>query len=498
MCYNAVIRFHLEALSLAMKRFNLKMVFYPFLFLLYPVLFLYTHNIREVPFQQIFLPFGASIAVAIILNFLIGRFVKEKHKRGFLLFLFLILFFYYGDFYHFFNRLISFLHLTKASHFVTIYLFLSLWVIIIYFVSKSRKSYRKLTVILNISVIFLIIFNIYQIAAFLSKDVETSGRLNHDLQGRGTAAAADRDSRSHPDIYYLIFDELASLGTMQRMFDYDNAWFAAALRQRGFFIAEHSRTRFRATERSLASSLNMTYYSMGDDPFQLIRKNRVTRLLKEQGYHIINFTHWIKGTFELSDETYYYSTGKFSFLFSDFNQLLWKKSLFFFIYDLLLDKIDYHQYHRRRILYLLGQLEQIPSAPGPKFVFAHVVSPHDPYVFDREGRPVQRKNHFNLKEKRYFLNQYIYICKRIVKLVDGILQHSSHPPIIIIQGDHGFRGSAHGRQQVAVGDEWTHIFNAYHLPGKSIQGLHPAVSPVNSFRLIFNHFFAYKMSLLPD
>jgi hypothetical protein len=325
-----------------------------------------------------------------------------------------------------------------------------------------------------------------------------SSRLQGNLQENAGSDSMGRDTHSRPDIYYLIFDEMAGMGTMQRMFNYDAVWFAEALRQRGFYIADKSRTRFRATERSLATSLNMVYYSTGANPFQLVRKNRVARILKDQGYYIVNVSHWIKGTFELSDQTYFYSRGRYSFLFTDFNKLLWQKSLFVFVYNLLLDKIDYHQFHRQRILYLLKKLETIPSIPGPKFVFAHVVSPHDPYVFNRNGEPVKRKNHFNLKQKHYFLNQYIYICKRIIRLVDAILKDAPQPPIIIIQGDHGFRGSANGRQQVPVGDEWTRILNAYHLPGNAREKLYPAISPVNSFRLIFNHYFGTSFSLLPD
>ena len=117
---------------------------------------------------------------------------------------------------------------------------------------------------------------------------------------------------------------------MKKVFDYDNLKFAQLLQERGFFVASQSLTRFKTTERSLATSLNMEYIPKGKNPFNLIRKNRVTRFLKKQGYYIINFSHWTKGILELSDRIYYYSKGKFSFLFTDFSKMFWEKSLFLF------------------------------------------------------------------------------------------------------------------------------------------------------------------------
>ena len=72
-------------------------------------------------------------------------------------------------------------------------------------------------------------------------------------------------------------------------------------------------------------------------------------------------------------------------------------------------------------------------------------------------------------------------------------------PIIIIQGDHG----------PASLDEWKNpgddfliermgILNAYLLPGAASGQLYDTISPVNSFRLVFNALFDTDFDLLPD
>lgn len=42
------------------------------------------------------------------------------------------------------------------------------------------------------------------------------------------------------------------------------------------------------------------------------------------------------------------------------------------------------------------------------------------------------------------------------------------------------------------------IIAAYYLPGVSKSELYPEITPVNSFRIIFNLYFHTNLSLLPD
>ncbi len=42
------------------------------------------------------------------------------------------------------------------------------------------------------------------------------------------------------------------------------------------------------------------------------------------------------------------------------------------------------------------------------------------------------------------------------------------------------------------------ILNAYYLPGEKTNLLYPSISPVNSFRVVFNLFFNEEYDLLPD
>jgi hypothetical protein len=42
------------------------------------------------------------------------------------------------------------------------------------------------------------------------------------------------------------------------------------------------------------------------------------------------------------------------------------------------------------------------------------------------------------------------------------------------------------------------ILNAYFFPNRKYDGLYSRISPVNSFRVVFNTFFGGSLELLPD
>jgi hypothetical protein len=144
------------------------------------------------------------------------------------------------------------------------------------------------------------------------------------------------------------------------------------------------------------------------------------------------------------------------------------------------------QAHRERILYTLEMLKEVPEIDGPKFVFAHMISPHWPHVFGPNGEPV----HEHPDSVSGYKNQVVFISDQIESVIEEILDNSEVPPIIILQGDHGSVIESPQRRMS--------ILNAYFLPEDGDNILYEGISPVNSFRLIFNYYFGGQFPLLDD
>ena len=75
-----------------------------------------------------------------------------------------------------------------------------------------------------------------------------------------------------------------------------------------------------------------------------------------------------------------------------------------------------------------------------------------------------------------------------------LILYSKAPPIIILRTDHGsdLYYSFAGPEKSCLKERFL-IFGAYYLPGKSKDIIHPDITPVNLFQIIFNEHFGAEL-----
>jgi hypothetical protein len=139
----------------------------------------------------------------------------------------------------------------------------------------------------------------------------------------------------------------------------------------------------------------------------------------------------------------------------------------------------------------------VAAEPGPKFVFIHLFSPHEPFVFTSDGGSGDPGLIWDHSDPRRYLAQYEYVNRRILETVDFILKRSQRPPVILLQSDHGYRGSRRRDNPVPRAEMFC-VLNAVHLPGTPPEKIDPFLSPRNNFRLVFNLYFGGRFPLLPN
>jgi len=328
---------------------------------------------------------------------------------------------------------------------------------------------------------------------------------------------------SLPDIYYIILDGYGRQDVLQDVYQYDNSPFLNRLQELGFHVAKESRSNYQRTHLSLTSSLNMDYMEHfmefpSTDPLclslvtQHLATAEVLQYLRQHGYQV----YALATNFELTEmrTADHHILSGWSGL-NGFEALMIRNSFPALLYDLsslLNNTLEYpgHQAHRNHIDFTLETLEEMPGEPGPKFVFAHILSPHPPFVFGPEGEHVKQLLPFSLSdgdeypgtEEEYILgykSQATYINSRIEELVQRLIEDSDVAPIIILQGDHGPKSSMEGGQiSYEIFRETVAILNAYYFPDAAYDDLYPSISPVNTFRIVLNHFFNEDYALIPD
>ena len=475
-------------------------VFYPLLFAAFPILFLYVYNISETSASQMWLPLGVSVAASAVLWAVLSLILRSPAKAGLATAIFLVFFFSYGRFYDGLNYLGVFV--PKHGHLLPAVLLVFGYCV--YFIGRAKSDFRVTTRLLNIVAVVLIAINLFNIGSYKVQ----LARLSTDAlveSTEHTTAASPAELNTLPDIYFIILDEYARPDTMKEWCDYDNSEFINSLEDKGFFIAYESETRTPYSPRIMAQILNMEY--LDDEPwsvptYQKMAYSKVADFLKAQGYKYIVFGSWGDvgrwGRYmeDNADRYFNYFETAATRWVSEFQETLWNTTMLRPFYYHLVGS-QYETAYRRQTLYTLEHLKAMPEeVEGPKFVFAPFACPHEPFVFGPEGEYIAPMNTFNYGDKQFYRGQYIFISTEIEKVIDVLLEKSEIPPIIILQSDHGQRPFHPG---LVIGpEEWRKILNAMYLPGMDYSELSDSISPVNTFRLIFNHYFDADYPLLEN
>jgi len=320
-----------------------------------------------------------------------------------------------------------------------------------------------------------------------------------------------------PDIYYIVPDRYCSQESLREFFGYENTEFVEYLRKKGFFISSNCYANYPKTSWSLASSLNFEYINYLNKfskegvidlkPLhEMIKYHKSGAYLRSKGYCYI---HIGSGDDERTNKSPMADINLAYTSVTEFMVSLYEMSIFYHIALEFGWEYDSRLIQRERILYTFQELADIPAmdSNSPKFVFAHILLPHYPYVFEANGELKTSKKAGQEDFKKKYLDQLKFSNMKLMELFDILLAKSKVPPIIILQSDEGTlpqRFKSNERDfdwRKATGAELREkfgILNAYYLPGFDYNLLYPGITPVNTFRLIFNHYFNTEYDLLPD
>lgn len=489
------------------KKLKLTFPVHPFIFAIYPILFLYSVNLEEVYLSEIFSPILFSLGITIFIFFSIKFALNDIHKVAIITTFVLIMFYSYG---HISNTLEDYEIVSAAQDGRYPFLLLIIFLVASSFAIIKLKSdiNKNISKTLNILTIVLIISSITSIGNHMShnkiKIFKDSSPSTNILGSKNI----DKTESSLPDIYYIILDGYADQDTLREIYKFDNSRFTNDLELKGFYVAGKSQSNYALTFLSLASSLNMKqviYLStkLGksksrDIPTEMFRNNEVAKFLRAKGYEYIN----IGTTWQATTENPYADVLIHSQQRTDFNKIISQNSALRIVENYSTTDAD-------TVLFALESLAKIPSYKQPTFTFAHIVPPHPPYLFDRQGKKLREaKRDLGTdslwKQKEKYIDQLIFVNHKIEELVDILISKSKTQPIIILQADHGtatqnqFNKRSPKKLTKEQLKERFGILNAYYLPKDGSKALYETITPVNSFRKILNYYFKTNYAPLED
>lgn len=321
-----------------------------------------------------------------------------------------------------------------------------------------------------------------------------------------------------PDIYLIVLDGYGRSDVLQRWYGVDISPFLEQLRARGFWVVDKAYANYPRTNLTVATIWNMQYMhtllstdaAMLAAHKQVIGESVVLTSLRDAGYTIIQ----IEGSWFWSNIPEYvdvYVKQK-PISWMDLPGYYLSRTPFrglLYVADPWITWPSFEN-HRALIQHALTRLPEIAAWSGPKLVFAHIISPHPPFVFTADGssRPVDYGFTLNdgneypgdMDDYRLgYTEQVRFMNNALLPAIDGILSASSRPAVIILVGDHG-PGSMidFGHWERSCLEERFPIFLALHLPGINPSSVGDVLTPVNIFRVVFNAYFEANLALLED
>ena len=483
-------------------------VIHPFLFAVFPIIFLFAVNIDLVSAEEIILPILVTLFVAFSLWISLGFILKNKNKSGLIVSLGLFLFFSYGHFYILFES-----NSELIPHWLLFTIFLIVFIISTYFFIKTKNELKKATTIVNFLALSFFAISMINIGTYY---LDTNNFVGPTTLESDKNINASKILGNYPDIYYIILDEYADADILMKYTNYDNQEFISFLEEKGFYIASESYSNYPSTVASIPSTLNMDYIHLKKEEFGissfniatekfLASNSKVMKHLKSKGYTIININSGIHPTKYEGLADIFLCNGKGAHN-SEFLPLLFHTSMLN-----LLNFQFFGSSIREQTLCSFESLTKLDNiSEKPKFVFSHINIPHAPYVFGPNGEPIITGSFLSSPVLTWnvegYINQLQFANKKMKVVVEKLLDVED-PPIIIILSDHGIR---HGK--ITEGpdlDLWKNPsreflekrlnnFKAYYFHDKERNFLLENTTNVNTFRIIFNTYFNDNFEILDD
>ncbi|HZY24842.1 MAG TPA: sulfatase-like hydrolase/transferase [Bacteroidales bacterium] len=480
-------------------RINKPVIFYPWLLVMLFILTKIQYYGINPGWSQILVFLTLNLVLLILVFVILNYIFKDRFKVWLIdFFLFVLLLFFskiktpISD-AAFFNSIFNGFP-ARGGHLLFVIFFFVLFVISVLII-RYKGSLKRVSLFLNMLLTLLIIYQIF------ADGKQNTRKIRLVSESEIVTERNELKNISLPDIYYIILDAYTSNASLKEFWGYDNKDFEDYLRGKGFLITTNSRTNYNMTPYSLASSLNMSYLTkiphyfpsaaQTQNLFDLVDSSRVVKTLLKNNYEFVNYSF-----FNIQNKPKFYN------------------DYFFFLKSNLLDGTIYESFAKKLIknwtrnqnaglftlestdATILNKLpEKINSMKSPHFVYAHIMLPHEPYFFDESGTPQEPDSALNYLSKSRYLKQLKYLNKLVIKTVSRIFENNSEKlPVIIIQGDHGWR-YLYGKNRLK---ESGTILNAYFFPDQDYGKIYPSISPVNTFRVILNKYLDSNLKLLKD
>jgi hypothetical protein len=292
------------------------------------------------------------------------------------------------------------------------------------------------------------------------------------VRGKAAGALGDFEGQAganSPDVWHILFDRYAGIDTLRSTYRYDNRPFVAALRQRGFAVSDEAYSNYQRTAHSVASTMNGSMLDplaerMREQPndwvpiYREMRNGAALRFFNRQDYRTVFAGSWWEPTrfSNGADESLSIrAVPQLARLAIDTSAIgFWTRKLDVPYLDGRGDQCFRANEKFRR-------LRELAASDERKYVFAHFLVPHPPFVLNADGSCRSLAVAKAAGRQANYVAQVEFANREVLALIDAILA-GPRPARIVIHGDEGpwpapYVGNEHGLGTDPVAVPWSKL-----------------------------------------
>lgn len=438
-------------------------------------------------------------AIAVVFTFLVSFLLKSFQKAAIITLLLLLFNFFFGTVHDIIRKKFG-VSFFLSRYTVILAALLIVLIIVFTWLKKSKPKLDRFFLFLHVLLPVLILLELFTLLPkILKKDPYSKPALSSQF--------ISCDSCRKPDVYVIIADEYAGKQELQEVFSFDDSAFYSALQSRGFHVVNNSTSNYNATVYSMASLFNMDYIELSGKNLvtqgdmllcrNIINNNSVGHFFQNNGYSIHNFSFFDVQGQRKAITNYYFHPRSRILNFGTFVNRFQRDVLPNYFSQKKWEAVEKNDYNNDETVDSLLRKLVTGKTGKPRFVYTHFTRPHQPYYVDRNGNFVNTWYNPRLgfePIKKAYVDHVLYTNKRLLQLIDLILDKSAQPPVILLASDHGFR------QFPGMGEKKYYFMNlcSVYLPGGNYENFYDGLTPVNTFRVILNSQFGQRFPILKD
>lgn len=367
----------------------------------------------------------------------------------------------------------------------------------------NRANQQTIKLLLTCWQVFILLVIIYDAGLFFISDKKEKKYLN-TFKNFSSLRAGEK-----PSVFFLLFDMYPSDSVCKKYLHFDNTDLNAFLKQKDFFVTGNAHALYEETYYSLGSTLSLKPLDyLNDNRIQDYKKKLIA--LKNIEYSTVPVSFERSG-YIFRNYSVFNLRGKTSPLQFNLNYHLENALTASTFYNRLYESIEpdfilanrnidirflkssWSQKVKKDLFTLNNEfnllMDNYPKTNKPSFNYFHFMMPHPPLIYDSSGKENSVKDMYGYNGFDKTIANYTgfikYTNNELKRMVNKIFAQAGKNVIIIIQGDHGYRGySERFPDELRSG-----ILNAVYLPGKNYTNFNDSISPIQTFQLVFKNQF---------